>query len=184
MPTSFFVDNYPCWPFTLLTSFFKYFLSENYLQIVLSKWSQLVQNMHRYSEKCTAMVKNFIGNGCQTHNVAFHDGERWAWQRFYGFLSTPVAGWYNQTKSRPVWSGHHFYDQVWPWPSLRLLSTQTKAAQLQGLQYNATVPSHQLFTCWLLALATSYFDDFQIICFINFLTCHLFTLLTIYSVVH
>ena len=36
------------------------------------------------------MVKNFVGDGAQTRNLALHDGKQTFWKHFSGFLGTLV----------------------------------------------------------------------------------------------
>ena len=54
-----------------------------------------------------------------------------------------AAAWYDHPKTCLVRSP--LYDQVWPWPSVRLILYQTTLARLLGLQHNATVPRWDWF---------------------------------------
>ena len=76
-----------------------------------------------------------------------------------------VAVWYGHPKSRPVWCSHYFYDQVWPWPRLRLVSTQT------GSDYGTTRPGHAK---WHEVLLVDGGLRFWLTCFICFCSPKIF----------
>ena len=92
------------------------------MQITLSKWSQPVQigtvtarntKQWRKTQPCVPQWRTII-------LTVF----------FQLFLSALIKWqlWYGHPKSRLVWSGHHLYDQVWPWPRLGVILTQTTPA--------------------------------------------------------